>query len=90
MLDLSFSDHLQEALTSLEKAEKTLRKSSRLSTLDIENLNSLTEKIKLIKTNMIAVMSTQHKVVDVAEHFGITTGRVYQIRTEYLKDINEK
>jgi hypothetical protein len=90
MSELAFSDNLQEATTNMENALKTLRRSSRISTLDIENLRVLVEKASLVKKDMIAIMALQGKPTVVAEQFGITPGRVYQLKIEYLKAKDEK
>jgi hypothetical protein len=89
MSEMAFSDNLQEALTYLENAKKTLKKSSRISSLDIENMKMLIEQVSLVKKDMIAVMATQGKVTLVAEQFEMTTGRVYQLKTQYLKGKHE-
>ena len=90
MSEMDFSDNLQEALTDLEKAKKTLRKGSRISSLDIENMKMLIEQTIQVKKDMIAVMATQGKVTLIAEQFEMTTGRVYQLKVEYLKGKNER
>ena len=49
-------------------------------------MKMLVEQTILVKKDMIAVMAIQGKVTLAAEQFGITTGRVYQLKTEHLKD----
>jgi hypothetical protein len=90
MSEMTFSDNLQDALDNLEKARKSLRKTSRISSIDIENMRTLLVQTNLAKKDMIAIMAIQGKVALVAEQFAMTNGRVYQLKTEYLKGQDEK
>lgn len=84
-MELDFSDHLQEALSHLEKANKALNKQSRLSNLDVENVKDITTKIKTTKENLIAVMALHGRVHDACDSFCLTPGRVYQLKTKFTK-----